>query len=99
MTIAELVRAIESAKRKHKAQAQERAAMDYILADLIGHSVARIHSSSNHLPQLYEAYPTLFSADDVEDKRQVKKDELSALRFKQFANAFNKKYKGVNKAE
>lgn len=97
MTLAEAIRAVESRKRKQKAEAQEKAAMDYIQADLIGRSVARIHSSANTYPSLAEAYPTLFDDAEVKEKQQEQKDKLSALRFKLFAQSFNSKM-GVKKA-
>ena len=73
MTLAELERQIDSIKRKRKEQAQEKASFDYILADLIGRSVARIHSSANHLPDIAEIYPTLFDTKVIENKKQEKK--------------------------
>ena len=99
MTIAELERLINSKKRMQKAQAQERANFDYVLADLIGRSVARIYNSSNKLPEISEAYPSLFDSKEIEEYKQNKKDELSALRFKQFANSYNKKFKEVANSE
>lgn len=98
MTLAEAIRAIESKKRIQKLEAQEKASFDYILADLIGRSIARIQSSANHMPQITEAYPTLFDSEDLEEKQQEKKDKVSAIRFKQFAQAFNNKFKEVEKA-
>lgn len=95
MTIAELNRAVESKKRCQIRAAQEKANFDYILADLIGRSIARIHSNSNRMPQIAEAYPTLFESVEVDAKIQEKKDELSALRLKQFAQSFNLKFKEV----
>lgn len=97
MTIAELDRAIASKRRMEKLRAQEKASYDYILADLIGRSIARIHSSSNKMPEISEAYPSLFVASEIREKQQEKKAELSALRFKQFAASYNKKYKEVAK--
>lgn len=97
MTIAELTREIESKKRQQIEQAREKASFDYILADLIGRSIARIHSSSNKMPTLSETYPSLFVADEIEEQIQKKKDELSEIRFKQFAASFNKKFKGGSK--
>ena len=76
-----------------KVEAQERASADYILADLIGRSVARIYSSSVNYPELGEVYPTLFDTKEIEQKKQVKKMELSAIRFKQFADSHNSKFK------
>lgn len=93
MTIAELERAIESKKRLQKAQAQEKASFDYILADLIGKSISRLYSSSNDMPALAEVYPALFDVAEIEKAKAEKQAELSAIRFKQFANAFNKNFK------
>lgn len=93
MTPAEVFRAIESKKRVMKVEAQERATYDYILADLVGRSVARIHSSSAKYPELSTVYPSLFDTQEVEEKKQAKKSELSAIRFKQFAQSHNMKYK------
>lgn len=93
MTFAEINRAMESAKRRE----QRKASFDYILADLIGRSVARVHNSSNKMPTLAEAYPTLFDKEAEEEEIQKKKDELSALRFRQFAQSYNKKLMGVSK--
>lgn len=95
MTFAEINRAIATKKRQEKRQAQ----FDYTLADLIGHSVARAYNSSNKMPALYEAYPTLFNKEAEEEKIQEKKDEISAIRFRQFALSYNKKYKEVGKKD
>lgn len=92
MTIAELERAFKSKKRIQEAKEKERAVFDYILADLIGRSVARIQSSANHMPDISEAYPWLFDSKEVQEKKQEKKDELSVLRFKLFAQSHNKKF-------
>lgn len=99
LTIAELIRLIDSKKRMLKARAQEKASFDYILADLIGRSVSRIYNSSNRIPSIEEVYPSLFDSKEIEEKKAEKKTELSALRFKQFADAFNKKFKEVAKKD
>ena len=91
MTLAEVIRSIESKKRQQKLQAQERASYDYILADLIGRSVSRIYSNSTRLPQIYEVYPTLFDGVEMEEQKQQKQMEISAIRFKLFAQSYNKK--------
>ena len=89
MTIAELERSIESRQRMEHLRLQERATFDYIHAELVGRSIARLYSSSAKYPDISEAYPTIFNTQDIEEKKQEKKDELSALRFRQFANSFN----------
>lgn len=92
MTLAEAIRAIESKKRQDKARAIERATFDYIQADLIGRSIARIYSSSSHMPTIQEVYPSLFDSEQIERQKQKKKMELSAARFRMFAQIHNKKF-------
>lgn len=98
MTLAELERAIASKRRIEKIRAQEKASFDYILADLIGRSVARTQSSANKMPEISAAYPSLFDSQEIEEKKAEKRAELSALRFKLFAKAYNEKFnKGAAK--
>lgn len=97
MTLAELVRLIESKKRTQEKQLKEKATFDYIHADLVGRSIARVYASSNKYPSIAEVYPSLFSQEEVEENVQAKKDELSVLRFKQFTQSFNAKFKGGEK--
>lgn len=100
MTISEIIRYIESRKRIQKTEAQERASYDYILADLIGHSIARVYSSANHMPKIHEVYPTLFDSQQIEEQKAAKQTELSVLRFKQFAASYNKRFtEAANKNE
>lgn len=99
MTIAELIRLIESKKRVEKQKAQEKASFDFILADLIGRSISRIYNSSNKMPEISEVYPSLFDSKEIEEQKSIKKDELSALRFKQFADSFNKRFQEVKNCE
>ena len=93
MTLAELERAMNSRRRVEKLRAQEKASFDYRLADLIGYSIARTQHSSNKMPTLAEAYPTLFEDEEeaIQEQRQEQQDKISALRFKLFANAHNQK--------
>lgn len=97
MTFAEIERAIESYNRVEKQKAQERASYDYILADLIGRSIGRIYSSANTMPEISAVYPTLFNTKDIEEQKAVKRAELSAIRFKHFAETYNNKFRGEQK--
>lgn len=90
MTFAEIERAIKAKKQQEKRKAE----FDHILANLIGLSVARIYNKSNTYPTLAEAYPSLFDRVAEAEDLQKKKDELSAIRFKQFALSHNKKFGG-----
>ena len=89
MSIAEINRVIQSKKRVMEAQLKEGATRDYILADLIGRSVARLFSKQNDYPKIYEVYPNLFENEEINNNN----DELSAIRFRQFAEHFNKGWK------
>jgi hypothetical protein len=93
MTLAELQRAIDSKLRVKKVEAQEKATYDYILADLIGRSISRVYSSSAKYPAISEVYPSLFDSEELQQKKQEKLQELSALRFKHFTENFNKRFK------
>lgn len=97
MTFAELTRLFESKARTLKIQEQQKASFDYILADLIGRSISRLYNSSNKMPTMSDVYPNLFSKEEEAEKIQKKKEELSILRFKQFAQSYNSRFKEVGK--
>ena len=94
MTLREIDNAIRSKNRVRKIEAQERASFDYAHATLIIKGVGIALGSKQEFPSLEEAYSGIFE-DLVEQKRdelQEKKDELSALRFRQFAQSYNNKF-------
>ena len=95
MTIAELVRAINSYQRRTKEEAKEKAANNYILAELIGRSVSRIYSSSNKMPPISEVYPSLFDGEEIEQAKRRKKEQVFSMRLKQFANSHNEKWRAA----
>lgn len=92
MTIGELTRAFKSLQRVEKQRAREKAIFDYNLADMVGRSMARLYSSTATMPDISEIYPSLFDSVEIQQQRQAKQAELSALRFKQFAQSFNKRF-------
>ena len=95
MTIAELNRAVRSFNRKEKQRAKETAVHNYILAGLIGSAFASAFSEEASMPRLEEVYSALFEDKAEETKKQIeeKKQELSVIRFTQFANSHNNKFK------
>lgn len=95
MTFAELRRAIESKKRRTREEERSKARFDYVLADLIGRSIARIYNAQAEMPTMGAAYPALF--DEVQEQENIAEiqDNLSAARFRQFAKSFNRNYKEV----
>lgn len=94
MTFAEVNRAIAVKTKLKRAEMQEKASYDYLLADLIGRSVARLYNASITYPEIGEIYPTLFDSEAIKQQKQEQKMELSALRFKQFTQSYNKKFQG-----
>lgn len=99
MTLAELQRCFDSKHRIELKEAQERASFDYILAQLFTRGVGCLFSSDATMPTVFEVYPMLFEEQQKEQKEKVieQKALLSSLRFKQFADAHNKRFseKGV----
>lgn len=95
MTIAEIQRAVAASVRVEKRQAQQKATFDYILANLIVKGVSKCLGDKSTYPTLEEAYPELFTDMQEEKERQIqeRKDNLSALRFKQFAQSYNSNFK------
>jgi hypothetical protein len=91
-TLNELARMFKSNSRRNKERLQERAVFDYALADLVGKSVARIYNSNNKMPEICEQYPQLFDSIVIQEQKQERADELTALRFKLFAESFNKRF-------
>lgn len=93
MTLSELDRLLKSKQRQDKARAKERAVFDYTLAILVGRAVAG-GDEQHPFPDLYDAYPGVF-AEEIEANQkalQEQHDNLSALRFIQFAESFNQKF-------
>jgi acyl-[acyl carrier protein]--UDP-N-acetylglucosamine O-acyltransferase len=99
MTLGEIKRATKSKARMMKIQAQEKAGYDYILASLIVKGFSKVMGGEGEYPALQDAYPDLFKDSEAiaEKQNQIEeqKTNLSVLRFKQFANFHNNKYKEV----
>jgi hypothetical protein len=95
MTIAEVNRAIQSRNRIQKQREKEKASYDYVLASLIVKGVSITLGSKDKYPSIQEAYVGVF--EDQEEKQQEaiqeQKDKLSALRFLQFAQSHNQRFK------
>lgn len=92
MTLGEVTRAIESRQRVRRIEAQEKASYIYILADLVGVSMARLYKNSVKYPEISEVFPSLFDSEEIQEKKQAKNNEASVVRFLQFAQTHNKKF-------
>lgn len=94
MTLGELSRAISSKIRVRKLEAREKATYDHILGQLIGIAAGRAFGSvKQNYPSLDETYPTLFDSEEEKQRKTEQQAEISALRFKQFAESFNNRFK------
>ena len=94
MTLAEIARAIESKKRILDVEEKRQAIFVYTLADLIGHSVARIHNKNNTMPTIGEVFPSLFNTKEEQERQQALKLERFKAQLLQFTNSHNEKLKG-----
>lgn len=99
MTVGEVSRAFQSHHRIEKNKAREQATHYYILADLVARSIGRLFSSTATMPEISEVYPTLFDSKEILERKQEKQAELSAIRFKQFAQSFNSKFQPKEEAK
>ena len=95
MTPGEVTRAIESRNRIIKIEAQEKATYDYIQAQLIIKGVSICLGDKTAFPSLHDAYPGIFAEviEEQKQKAEEQKLQLSALRFKQFAQSYNDRFK------
>lgn len=100
MTIGELSRAIKSKLRVQKMEARQKASYDYTLAQMIGRACGMAFGTiKTEFPDIASVYPTLFDSEEIKQKKQEQKAELSALRFKQFADSFNTRLKAKEAAK
>lgn len=97
MTLAELDRYFKAKKNAIEREEKKQASYDYILADLIGRSIARIYNSSNKMPSIEDVYPSLFSKDEIQKSKVQRNKERFAAALQQFANTHNKNIEEVAK--
>ena len=100
MTIAEVNRAIKAKARVQRVKAREKAAFDYILAQLITKGVNIAFNGKGDFPTFNEVYESLLEEEKKEENKEKKQElitELSTLRFKMFAQSFNKRFEEVAK--
>lgn len=78
-----------------KAEEKKQASFDYILADLIGWSIARIYNSSNKLPTIYDAYPNIFDKEEIKKTKAKRDRERFMAGLQQFAQSYNRDFQEV----
>lgn len=66
-TYGEMLRYMKAYSNILLRERQDKASFDYQLSNLIGISVSRLFSSDSKFPEIYDAYPTIFSPPSEED--------------------------------
>lgn len=94
MSLAELNRFFKSRKRLEETKQKTRASFDYILADLIGRSNARLYSSSAKYPQITDIYPTLFDVEQIRASKAEKDRQRFIAGLQQYATTHNNSIEG-----
>lgn len=89
MTLAELDRSFRSKQRQIKLQEKKQASFDYVLADLIGRSIARVYNSSNKYPSIYDAYPSIYTEDEIKATQSHRDRQRFIAGLQQFAQTHN----------
>lgn len=95
MTPGEVNRHIEARNKIKQQEAQDKATYDYIQAQLIIKGISIVLGDKSDFPTAEQAYPGIFDdiAKEQEEKIKEQKMSLSALRFKQFAQSYNQRFK------
>lgn len=83
----EIERAVESKQRIIEKERQEKAVYLYRLADLVGFSFGRLYGGK--MPNIEEAFPNTFDAEELAEARQAQVMAESEARFLQWANSLN----------
>lgn len=90
MTFAELERAFKSKERLAQIEQQKQASFDYILADLMGRSIARLYNSSNKMPPIEEVYTNLFDKEEIKANKAKLQRQRFIAGLQQYAQNLNK---------
>lgn len=90
MTFAELDRAFKSKERLARIEQQKQASFDYILADLVGRSIARLYNSSNKMPPIEEVYTNLFDKEEIKANKAKLQRQRFMAGLQQYAQNLNK---------
>lgn len=90
MTFGELERAFKSKERLAKIEQQKQASFDYILADLMGRSIARLYNSSNKMPPIEKVYTQLFDEEEIKANKAKLQRQRFMAGLQQYAQNLNK---------
>lgn len=94
MTLGEIERYFKAYNRREMKRLKEKAVFDYRLAELIGISSGRYLVKSFRYPEIYDAYPSFFKKEEIEEERRKTREENSINRLLEFVKKHNEE---VNK--
>lgn len=98
MTFSEVKRAIEAYNNRTRRDYQIKANMDYKQVLLLGRVIGQCLGGKDELPPVDEFYSEFFSEElkaRREEEEQKRRTQQSVANFLNFANAFNKRFRGV----
>jgi hypothetical protein len=96
-TLAEIERRLSSIKKIQDRNNKEKAYFIYSLSNLITISMARLYSKEATMPTLEECFPEFFNSEEIVQEKEEQQANISAIRFRMFADSFNKRYReGTN---
>lgn len=96
MTYYEISTYIKAYNNRQKYELQKQASMDYKLADLISISLSRLLDKNTKFPTVYEAYPSIFDDELIQQHKQQeleKQKQLNTERLKAMILAHSQDYK------
>lgn len=76
MTYGEITLVVKGWQEKEKRKQQEQAYHNYILADLVGASVARLMDKKAKFPKIHEVYPHLYDAPKEKQAWEISKERM-----------------------
>lgn len=77
-TYGEMLRYMKAYSNILLRERQNKASFDYQLSNLIGISVSRLFNSDSKLPEIYDAYPSIFEPPSEEDIAKVEAMKMKA---------------------
>jgi hypothetical protein len=93
-TLKEVTQYVEAYKKQQQNKLEEQAYFDWMLANLIGNSVARLMSKDAKFPKLEEAYPFVKDSkpqQPVDDKGLTSEEKQASLAITEWAMAMQRK--------
>ena len=92
-TLAEIERKLASIRKIQDRKNREKAYFIYSLSNLMTISMARLFNKEAKMPSLEECFPDFFDSEEIVQEKEEQQANISAIRFKMFADSFNKRFR------